>query len=246
MISKIKKAVIVGISIMCLFNTQIVMAEEKEEETLVQQVSTMEDDENYIEITRHLVQRGRDVLANWRHRGYTVSISGIVRLEQSNPAWSNVEMEDDMGNKATIGSQGCALTCFTMVKNFLDKTSMTPADINTILRTSAFPFNWVDAASNFGFHFVLRLHQNWNDLTPIDTQTANLAVIGAIDEYSRPAIIGMAKYSNSGDTHFVVGYGYTSDGDIIIYDPASQNNTLLSQYMNDGTRYIYRVFVYTK
>lgn len=77
----------------------------------------------------------------------------------------------------------------------------------------------------------------------ITNERARLNIIGAIDEYSKPAIVGLK--TSSGSTHFVVAYGYTSDGDIIISDPASSDRTRISYYYNKNY-FVHRIYVYSK
>lgn len=242
------------ISIMVVFSCRIVAVAENLE--TIGEVSFAyipldvgNDDGEDMELVECLAQHGQEVLDNWKYRSSTVSIIGIVRLQQSDPRWNDFEMGryvDDNGNVKiyTIGNSGCTLTCFTMVKNFLDKTSLTPVDVYNYLGAYiSFSFHWEEAARKCGYTIQLKLHKD----SGISNDTARLAVIGAIDEYSRPAIIGFSYDGNLNNTHFVLGYGYTSDGDIMIYDPASTNNTMLSQYVNETSgAYIHRIYIYNK
>ena len=97
--------------------------------------------------------------------------------------------------------------------------------------------NWSYAENLYGYTALTKVR---ND-SGVSNEVARLNVVGAIDEYSRPAILGLK--TSSGSTHFVVGYGYTSDGDIIICDPASRNYTMLSEYFDAGY-FVYRIYVY--
>lgn len=195
------------------------------------ELDVYEDDSAYDEVNDYLIQHGREVLENTKKRS-SVTLSGIKRLVQSDPRWSSVVMQK-CGK--TIGGSGCALTSFTMVRNLLSGTNDTPADVNAKLGDAACPLNWETAREKYGYKILTRVtHQ-------ISNEVARLHIVGAIDEYSRPAIVGM---SGNGE-HFVVANGYTSDGDIIICDPSARNYTRLSQYYNNGY-YVDRIYVYSK
>lgn len=194
-----------------------------------------EDTAEYDEINEYLIQRGREALSNPMCRS-SVRLSNIKRLVQTDSRWSSVVMQSA---GLTIGRSGCCLTSFTMVRNLISNVSETPATVNAALGNYACDFNWSYAENLYGYTALTKMR---ND-SGISNEAARLNVVGAIDEYSRPAILGLRTSSNA--THFVVGYGYTSDGDIIICDPASRNYTMISDYFDDGY-YVHRIYVYTR
>ena len=192
-----------------------------------------EDTTNYDEINEYLIRRGREVLNNPMCRS-SVRLSNLKRLVQSDSRWSSVVMQSA---GLTIGKSGCCLTSFTMVRNLISNVSETPATVNAAMGNYACDFNWSYAENLYGYTALTKVR---ND-SGVSNEVARLNVVGAIDEYSRPAILGLK--TSSGSTHFVVGYGYTSDGDIIICDPASRNYTMLSEYFDAGY-FVYRIYVY--
>lgn len=204
------------------------------EEEVIVDYDVHEDTSKYDEINEYLIQHAREILASPQSRT-TVKLSNIKRLQQADSRWAKVEMQT---TGDTIGKAGCCLTSFTMVRNLISSKSDTPATVNTALGDNACPFKWQPAADIYGYT-ILTAVSNDNG---VSNESARLNVVGAIDEYSRPAIIGLKK--NSG-THFVVGYGYTSEGDIIICDPAGRNYTMLSQYFDEGY-FVHRLYVYSR
>ncbi|MDE6699948.1 MAG: hypothetical protein K2K10_02890 [Acetatifactor sp.] len=204
-----------------------------EEETIAV-YDVYEDTSQYDEINEYLIQRGREILANPQSRA-TVKLSNIKRLKQADSRWAEVEMQT---TGDTIGKAGCCLTSFTMVRNLISSKSDTPATVNTALGDNACPFKWQPAADIYGYTILTAVSKD----NGISDESARLNVVGAIDEYSRPAIIGL---KNNSGTHFVVGYGYTSEGDIIICDPAGRNYTMLSQYFDEGY-FVHRLYVYSR
>ncbi len=204
------------------------------EEKAIIDYDVHEDTTKYNEINEYLIQRGREILSNPQSRT-TVKLSNIKRLKQADSRWAQDIMQTE---GLTIGKAGCCLTSFTMVRNLISSKSDTPATVNTALGDNACQFKWQPAADTYGYTIITAVS---ND-NGISDESARLNVVGAIDEYSRPAIIGLKRPSG---THFVVGYGYTSEGDIIICDPASRNYTMLSQYFDDGY-FVHRIYVYSR
>lgn len=191
--------------------------------------------ENTDEINAMLAARGRSIRARRiDERGF--ALTGIVRLLQKDERWKDVIMQSE---GLTIGDAGCALTSFTMVSNWLSNTNLTPADVNTRMGNYACGFNWAKASEIFGYTLTV---SNRNDAGISDGADI---ILGAIDYYQKPVIVGMR--TSGGAKHFVVAYGYTGSGDIIISDPANYNpaRTLLSVYLNSGY-YIYSVYMYSR
>lgn len=197
-----------------------------------------EDTSEYDEINEYLVEHGREVLENQKRRNVNaqVKLGNIVRLRQDDVRWKDEVMET---RKLTIGSAGCCLTSFTIMKNRLSGTTDTPSDVNSKMGEYACDFNWIQAESLYGYTILTKVSKE----TGITNERAKLNIVGAIDEYSQPAIVGLKKSDNS--THFVVAYGYDSDGEIVICDPAGRNYTKISQYYDAGY-FVHRLYVYAQ
>lgn len=194
-----------------------------------------EDTSKYDELRDELRERGQEILSAQKARGSvtsTVTLSGISWLGQADSRWSSITMQTA---GLTIGSSGCTLTSFTMVRNFLSGTSDTPATVNSVMGNYACPFYWNQAASYYGYSVIFA---NSNDS---GISGADEVIIGIIDSYELPSIIGLKN--SSGNTHFVVAYGYDTTGEIIIRDPASSSVSLLSYYLNNGY-YVHRIYTY--
>lgn len=194
------------------------------------------DASQYDEINEYLMQHAKEILSNSKTRNGYVKLSGIQRLVQTDSRWSNEIMQTD---GISIGRAGCCLTSFTMIRNLISNVSDTPSTVNSVMGDNASPFNFYYAASAYGYTILTERRED----SGISDEATILNVIGAIDEYSRPVLIGLKK--SSGSTHFVVGYGYTLDGDVIICDPAGRNYTMLSQYFDEGY-FAHRIYVYTR
>lgn len=188
------------------------------------------------ELIAMLTARGRAIrMRRFDDRGF--ALTGIVRLLQSDPRWANVVMQSE---GLPIGTHGCALTSFTIVSNWLSNRSQTPVDVNTILGNDACGMKWYNAASKFGYRVIL-----YKEFSSSSLADAKDLVMGSIDYYQKPVIVGMA--TASGDSHYVVAYGYNENMDIIICDPAehSPTRTTLSQYTNLNY-YITQVIMYSR
>lgn len=188
------------------------------------------------ELIAMLTARGRAIrMRRFDDRGF--ALTGIVRLLQSDPRWANVVMQS---RGLTIGKAGCTLTSFTIVSNWLSNRSQTPAEVNTILGDDACYMNWTGAASKFGYRLTL-----FKEFSSSSLADAKDLVMGSIDYYQKPVIVGMA--TDSGESHYVVAYGYNENMDIIICDPAdcSPTRTTFSQYTNLHY-YITQVIMYSR
>lgn len=237
---KMYKVIVLMVGIMVLFNAQMVFAAEKEELIVIDDVE--EDDTKYDEISDYLENRGKEILSSWRYRASTVMLVGVKRYQQSYESWSEDIMSGMEGQ--TIGRSGCTLTCFTMAKNFLLGTDDNPGIVNRVLGSYACDFSWSGAAETYGLNIAIG--RRYFTPAEISNSRANLIIIGAIDEFSAPVIVGY-KDETSENTHFVLAYGYTSEGDIIIMDPASDNRTLLSECVNEqSNNFIHRIYTYIR
>lgn len=169
--------------------------------------------------------------------GWASLLARVSRLAQSDSRWGSIKLGLNDSNP-TIASQGCALTSFTMVTNFWNNTSSTPANVNTTMGSAAYPFDWSTAATRY-FGGVTPYRQG-SDSNPITT-SSGITYTRQQLKLGRPVIIGM--YSPT-TTHFVVAVGYYN-GEIYIIDPAARNYTKLSQYTNTGYS-IYEILAYHK
>lgn len=198
-----------------------------------------EDTSKYDALNEYLIQHAREILSNPKARA-SITLSGIKRLTQADSRWGSVVINGS-GEKATISSAGCCLTSFAMVRNLISGTSDTPADINTTLGDYAYNFRWDIAEEKYDYTVLTSKRKD----SGISKENVYLNIVGVIDEYSLPAIVGFKLASDTTKTHFVVAHGYTLDGDLIICDPAGRNYTKISQYYDAGY-YVYEFYVYDK
>jgi hypothetical protein len=140
---------------------------------------------------------------------------------QNGQSWSNDIMKTA---GLAIGPDGCTLTSFTMILDFLKSTAYNPGQINTMVGGYACPFQYSAAGSACDL-----------DLTAFssNTQTTSSAtsfITGSLS-VGEPVMIGMV---NGASTHFVTAYGY-SGSTIYIRDPwEPRDYTTLTQYTNSG------------
>lgn len=109
-----------------------------------------------------------------------------------------------------------------------------------MLGNAACPFYWDTAASIFGYEIVA--------YSRTDTYggTAMNWIVGALDTYRCPVIVGMY---NGDRTHFVVANKYTTASNVVtdigILDPDRYTDyTWLQEYFDDRWR-INRLYVYS-
>lgn len=197
------------------------------------ELDVYEDTSEFDEMNEYLVERGREILLNPRTRT-SVNLVNISRLAQNNPSWANDIMQTE---GVTIGSQGCCLTSFTMIRNCISSVSNTPRNVNATLGNYACPFYYNQAASAYGYQILTKAR---ND-AGLNQENARFNIVGAIDDFSRPVLVGLKN--SSGATHFVVAKGYNTNGEIYILDPAPANYSNLSSYTNNGY-FIYVFYVY--
>lgn len=138
----------------------------------------------------------------------------------------------------TIYSHGCALTSFTMVVNFLNGTSYTASNVNTVMKAAqaaaghtGCSFYWYIAADQYDLEVVL-LKTNESGLS---SSYYNDVIVTQLDN-RLPVIVGL-RYSN-GNTHYVVVKGYQISGStytFYINDPNSGNTyTTLNEFVSNG------------
>lgn len=203
-------------------------------EVSVGTLDVCENTSEYDEVVETLQERGTEILnqLNPKTRAI-VKFFDIERLLQSDSRWGSVKL----GNtNVSMASEGCCITSFTMIHRYLSGSADTPADVNTKLGTNGYPLNYSKAAETYGYT-IKAAHS-----VAMTDANATATIIGAMDTYSLPVLVGM---QSSSTTHFVVASGYNSGGGILIRDPASTTYTLLSQYLDKGYE-VNRIYVFGK
>lgn len=155
----------------------------------------------------------------------------IKRWQQSGQSYSNDLMKV---HNRPIGTDGCALTSFTMIADYLRGLDYDPGQVNNIVGDYACPFTYELAGKRYSLELDVEV---WTNQTV--AQTAGY-VADAISTHQRPVMIGMAKGDN--DTHFVVAYAYSGEL-VYIKDPASYDYPTLQDYTNQGY-VVNRIFTY--
>lgn len=143
----------------------------------------------------------------------------IPRLTQYDSRWATNALNGCSGN--TIKSAGCALVSMTMVYNYVKSKSVTPAYLNN--NYVACPMNWTTFASNLGFSRVA-----YGSITSSSAYSTFKTYLDNGD----PIVVEVKK---NGGSHFMVVYGYNSNGKILyVRDPDSTNFTTISASENSG------------
>lgn len=187
--------------------------------------------QDYEENNKELYMEG--VVAKKVRTNYTLS---LAHYYQTDSRWSADTMA---GTAATIGREGCALTSFAMIANYLSPAmGYNPKSVNIKLGSSAYGFHYANAASIFGYNLKYAV------MGTTAKNDAYTYIVGALSN-NVPIMVGMAKFSNVNDTHFVVARAYSSAADeVYIYDPDSGKDYYkLSDYLNSGY-YVYRLIGY--
>lgn len=206
------------------------------QENVIQELDVYEDTSQYDELNAELEAKGREIINNQNQNTRRIEkIFNVTRLAQGDSAWKNVQLGTSSN---TIGSAGCCLTSFTMIRNYLSGTADTPVSVNSVLGSYACPFNYNVAANRYGYTIAT----SKRDDSGMDDSTAKALIIGAMEEYNVPILIGFIKAN--GNTHFVVATGYNTGNNILIRDPGNNNYSLLSQYLNEGCS-IHRIYCFT-
>lgn len=162
-------------------------------------------------------------------RFVSIKTLAIPRLQQSGQSWSDHIMQSQ---GYSIGSKGCALTCFTMVQRHLGGTD-DPGQVNTKLGNLACDLVWPSAGLKYGMTLSVAI--------TVTNGLNDTFVKGSITD-NKPIIVCLKK--SDGSLHFVLIIGYAYD-EYIIRDPASTNYTYLSEYLNEG-RSVVSARIYTK
>ena len=175
------------------------------------------------------------------HMRSNITLS-IPRLAQYDTRWGSHRMN----NGATISSQGCLLTSFTMVARF-HGNPRDPGQMNTLLGNNVAPFLWDNAVRLTPN--ILSIHSAAGPIFPgpnptiADTRTTAVAAI----TQSRPIIIGIGNPGSGSSNHWVVGHGFIGS-EILVRDPGSASimnltqalqrwgGAVISRVVLDGTR----------
>lgn len=182
-------------------------------------------------------------------------------LYQSDSEWgSTVLGTNSSGGTATIKSDGCAITCFSMILRYYGLSNATPKTVYNKMSSSAFPsFDFYGAANTFYSNYVSLSNSrtNYKDASnncdniyfendTLQQANARSRLYAAIRS-GKPVIVGVAKSSSKEADHFVVATG-VSTGNAVTYinDPRGANSSYatLNQYFNDNY-HIARLIIYS-
>lgn len=165
----------------------------------------------------------------------------MVHYYQNGQSWSGNIMQTC---GYTIGSQGCALTSFSMVTDYYGYSD-NPGEVNTRLGSYACPLAWSSAGQRYNLDLVGSVH------TQVSSSYAKDYIRGALRN-NRPVIVGFIKGSS---THFVVArafvketyqpeLGFYGNEYFYIHDPYSgRNYKFIDDYLDAGYS-IHRLKVY--
>ena len=175
-------------------------------------------------------------------------VAGMTPYSQRDPEWAG-----DIMVTRTLGQAGCATTASAIISSLVDKT-LTPGGLNAKLKLIGgyTPVGHVSGPDLLYWakvaEAVTGLH--YGGYTKWLNGVADMAVVRAALA-GGPVILGV-DYNHSGvyNSHFVVGYELTEDGqDIKIVDPwHGDTTTLLARYGAEGwdlSRAIYAMAVFT-
>ena len=150
----------------------------------------------------------------------------------NNTPWA----DEILGNKSdlTIASDGCALTCISMVITHYNEESLTPSDMNRWLkRNSGYQDHWE------GNRYFGEVNLNWPSLAKFKqgyvytrhnwkASPADLILIRFYLENKIPVI---AEVLYKGEPHFVVLTGYDANG-FLMNDPEFPEEHYLNNVYN--------------
>ena len=148
----------------------------------------------------------------------------ILRLTQTDSRWANDPLNGCPGT--TIKSSGCALVSMTMVYNFIKIKSVKPSYINDNYVVCS--MNWEQIPKNLGFSRVAHGYANSSNA---------LSTFKPYLNNGNPIIIQVNNSNN--DAHFMVVYGYDSNGTIYINDPDSTDFKTLKDSEDSGWKLRY-------
>lgn len=204
------------------------------------------------------IASSNSILSQNNDTGYRMTVK---LLYQTDSEWNDTVIgTNSSGRTATIASDGCAITCFSMILRYYGLSDATPQTVYNDMRSSAFPsFDFYGAANTFYSDYVSlnngrTTYENASDncdniYFENDTQqqaNARSRLYAAIRS-GKPVIVGVAKGSSKEANHFVVATG-VSTGNAITYinDPSGANSSYatLNQYFDDNY-HIARLIIYS-
>jgi len=196
-------------------------------------VLDIDSTEDFTKANEEIIKRGREKLIT-----ILAPIPGETLLEgislsmskyfQSGQSWSGDYMQY-CGVK--IGTDGCALTSFSMVVNYYG-FSHNPGVVNSNLGSYACPFDWQGAVGSNTPYSPLYLAGSVHN--SVSDSYAKDYILGSLRD-NRPVIVGMYKGTTP---HFEVARAYehwdNGEKNYFIYDPSSSNYNLLLHYIDNG------------
>lgn len=168
-----------------------------------------------------------------------IYVTKLEQYYQSGQSWSDDPCNGKSG--ATIGNEGCAITCFAMILSHYDITA-NPGEVAEKLKSNAYPtFNWYYAANYYGINSPTPTYYT---NSTVDKGNANSKICSYVRS-NTPVIVGLKNKNNSNDTHFVVARGVApQNANVYIYDPSyNDNHTVLDEYY-DEDYYVYEIIVF--
>lgn len=179
------------------------------------------------DILQYLHAAGVQSIESKRFSTLTEVPVDVVQYSQRDGRWKSARL---LPSTETIGSSGCAVTCMAMLSG---SNGLDPGELNAWLGNHAGYTDdgrmyWKVAAEKIGKSFVA--YHVWRK------SSANMDVVQRVLK-SAPSIIQVDFYpGGSLDSHFVLGLGFTEDGnDIDIIDPwTGAPGTLLGLYADEG------------
>jgi len=152
-------------------------------------------------------------------------LPAVVPLAQLDPRWSSKPLGKNTG--CTIGSDGCALTCLTMLATMLDP-SITPDALHSVI----LPIGGMNGAY-LAWGVIAQLYPrlvydgmiNWNGLVP---ESGLSKIHSCLDVCPTPLWVDYNPNTAVQDTHFVLGLEMVKD-DIRIIDPIDGYTGMLRQ-----------------
>lgn len=155
---------------------------------------------------------------------------GITHYYQSDERWK----DDYLGISTTlkVGPYGCAMTSFTMLRNYMKSGIYTPKQVNAALGWRASDCSgmcWKDAGTYYGLSLQYSRMLSRDDVIKNSKYAVN---------NNLPYIVGM---SNGSLYHFVLASGFDATNasrieDTIIYinDPLTRDYSTLQEYEANG------------
>lgn len=171
------------------------------------------------------------------------TILGVPQFSQRDPRWANIRLGT---GAATIGQQGCTLTCVSAVLAFMGKNT-SPIKLNSdMIRVDGFAngnlFKWWSVPVIYPDIKVQAFIDCIYTPAPLDKIDAELAA-------GRPPVVWVDFNPNTpaNDMHWVVIVGHTEGrADYLIMDPWTGKIVPFKTLYSDPARYIFRIVTYAK